>query len=38
METLIQSWLDPINMGVFFLCLTVGIWILSKSGPTYRDK
>ncbi len=38
METLIQLWLNPINLGVFFLCLAVGIWILSKSDPTYRDK
>jgi hypothetical protein len=38
MENLIQLWLNPINLGILFLCLTVGIWILSKSGPNTRDK
>lgn len=38
METLLQPWLNPINLGILFLCLAVGIWILSKSGPNYRDK
>ena len=38
MENLIQLWLNPINVGILFLCLCIGIWILSKSGPNYRDK
>ena len=38
MEKIIELWLSPINLGVLFLCLTVGIWILSKSGPNTRDK
>jgi len=33
MENLLQLWLNPINLGILFVCLTVGIWILSKSGP-----
>lgn len=38
MEKIIELWLNPINLGIFFLCLTVGIWVLSKSGPNSRDK
>ncbi len=38
MENLIQLWLNPINLGVFFLCLTFGIWILAHSDPTHRGK
>jgi hypothetical protein len=38
MENLIQIWLNPINLGILFLCLTLGIWILSKSGPWNWDK
>jgi hypothetical protein len=38
MEKMIEMWLNPINLGILFLCLTVGIWILSKSGPNIRDK
>ena len=38
MERMIEMWLNPINLGILFLCLTVGIWILSKSGPNTRDK
>jgi hypothetical protein len=35
MESLIQMWLNPINLGILFLCLTVGIWILAT---TDQDK
>ena len=38
MENLIQLWLNPINLGILFLCITVGIWILAHSDPTRRDK
>jgi len=38
MENLIQLWLNPVNLGIFFLCFTVGIWILAHSDPTRRDK
>jgi hypothetical protein len=38
MEKMIEMWLNPINLGILFLCLTIGIWILSKSGPNSRDK
>ena len=38
MENLIQLWLNPVNLGFVFLCLCIGIWILSKGGPNYRDK
>jgi len=38
MENLLQMWLNPINLGVLFLCVTIGIWILAHSDPTRRDK
>ena len=38
MENLIQMWLNPLNLGILFLCITVGIWILAHSDPTRRDK
>ncbi len=38
MTTLLQLWLNPINLGIFILCACAGIWILSKCGPNYRDK
>jgi hypothetical protein len=33
MENVLQMWLNPINLGILFLCLTAGIWLLIKSGP-----
>jgi hypothetical protein len=38
MENLIQMWLNPINLGILFLCFTVGIWILTHSAPNQKDK
>jgi hypothetical protein len=38
MENILQLWLNPINLGILFLCITVGIWILAHSDPTRRDK
>jgi hypothetical protein len=38
MNNLIQMWLNPINLGFLFLCLTVGVWILAHSDPTHRDE
>jgi hypothetical protein len=38
MEKIIEMWLNPINLGILFLCLTIGIWILAHSDPTRRDK
>jgi hypothetical protein len=38
MENLLQLWLNPINLGVLFLCITVGIWILAHSAPDHRDR
>ena len=35
MENLIQVWL---NLGILFLCFSIGIWILAHSDPTRRDK
>jgi hypothetical protein len=38
MENLIQLWLNPINLGILFLCVCTGVWILAHSDPTRRDK
>jgi hypothetical protein len=38
MDTLLQMWLNPINLGILFLCLTTGIWILAHSAPNQKDK
>ncbi len=38
MENLIATWLNPINLGILFLCICAGIWILAHSAPQYRDK
>ena len=38
MEKIIEMWLNPINLGILFLCITGGIWILADSDPTRRDK
>jgi hypothetical protein len=38
MENVLQLWLNPINLGILFLCITVGIWILAHSDSTRRDK
>jgi hypothetical protein len=37
-ENVLQMWLNPINLGILFLCLTAGLWLLSKTGPDTRDK
>lgn len=38
METLLQTWLNPINLGILFLCLCGGIWLLSHSDSTSHKK
>jgi hypothetical protein len=38
MENVLQMWLNPLNLGILFLCLTVGIWILAHSDPTRGNK
>jgi len=38
MEKIIEMWLNPVNLGVVFLCFTVGIWILAHSAPNQKDK
>ena len=38
MENLLQLWLNPLDLGILFLCLTMGIWILSKSDPNSGSK
>lgn len=38
MDNALQLWLNPIDLGILFLCITIGIWILAHSDPTRRDK
>ena len=38
MEKLIELWLNPINLGILFVCVSASIWILSHSAPDYKDK
>ena len=38
MENALELWLNPIDLGILFLCITVGIWILAHSDPTQKDK
>ena len=38
MENLIQLWLNPINLGILFLCIAGGVWILAHSDPTRGNK
>jgi len=38
MENLLATWLHPINLGILWLCITAGIWILAHSAPNWRDK
>ena len=38
MSTILGMWLNPVNLGVLFLCITAGIWILAHSALTIRDK
>jgi ABC-type thiamin/hydroxymethylpyrimidine transport system permease subunit len=38
MENVVQLWLNPINLEIFFLCITLGIWILARSDPSRRNE
>ena len=38
MQTTIQMWLNPVNLGILFLCLCAGVWILAHSAPNDRSK
>lgn len=38
MNTILAMWLNPIDLGILFLCICTGIWILAHSAPNYRDK
>jgi energy-converting hydrogenase Eha subunit C len=37
MEKMLELWLNPINLGILFVCITGGIWILAHSAPTNKD-
>jgi len=38
MQTALSMWLNPINLGVLFLCLSAGIWLLAHTAPTDKGK
>ena len=38
MESILQLWLNPINLGILFLCLCAGIWMLAHTAPNPKDK
>jgi len=38
MQNILEMWLNPINLGILFLCISSGIWILAHSAPDYKDK
>ena len=38
MEKIIELWLNPVNLGILFLCFTAGIWILAHSAPNQKDE
>jgi hypothetical protein len=38
MNTILQTWLNPIHLGILFLCLCAGIWLLAHTAPNDRDK
>ncbi len=33
MEKILELWLNPINLGILFLCISAGLWILAQSAP-----
>ncbi len=39
MEKILDMWLSPANLGILFLCITAGVWILAHSAPnSSKDK
>jgi len=38
MQTILGIWLNPINLGVLFLCLSAGIWLLAHTASTDKGK
>ncbi len=38
MESILQLWLNPINVGILFLCFCSGIWLLAHTAPDHKDK
>ncbi len=38
MEKYLEMWLNPINLGILFLCITGGIWLLAHCAPNYKDR
>ena len=38
MSNLLTLWLNPINLGILFLCICGGLWLLAHCAPTFHDK
>jgi hypothetical protein len=38
MDSILQLWLNPINLGILFLCLCAGVWLLAHTAPTDKGK
>ncbi len=38
MEPYLVMWLNPINLGILFLCICAGLWLLAHCAPDYREK
>jgi hypothetical protein len=38
MQTILGTWLNPVNLGVLFLCVSAGIWLLAHTDPTNKGK
>ena len=38
MEKILAQWLNPVNLGILFLCLTGGIWVLAHTAPKNEDE
>ncbi len=36
MEKILELWLNPVNLGILFLCISAGVWILAHSAPGDR--
>jgi hypothetical protein len=36
MEKTLELWLNPVNPGILFLCISAGVWILAHSAPEHR--
>jgi len=38
MQNILLLWLNPLDLGIFFLCLCAGVWVLAHSAPASKDR